>query len=139
MRYTRPSTVLALCLALIGLSNLRPADAQSGPDPSAAAAQAFASGLCAADGAAVQAVVTPELWARLQPSFGNAQPGSFGHMQIIHAHQMINMSGYTVVSMLWRHPDGVEDVVLLTLKDVGGSWRVCGGPTNRTAATPLQD
>lgn len=40
--------------------------------------------------------------------------------------------------MVCRHPDGVEDIVLLTFKQVNGGWKACGGPTGATRGNPLQ-
>ena len=101
-------------------------------------AEAYASAVNAGNGAAVQGLVTPELWSRLAPAFAsNPAPGSLCTLTVGSA-APLGAQGYGAVYLVCRHPDGVEDIVMLTFKQANGSWKVCGGPTGATKGNPLQ-
>lgn len=101
------------------------------------AAQRFVDGVNGGNGTAVQAVVTPPLWGRLAPAFSGVSPGAFGSLEVTQVGLSANRSDFTSIQVLWHQPDGVEDLVTVTLKQVGSEWRV-SGISGRTAASPLQ-
>ena len=102
------------------------------------ASETYCEGLTQADKAKVQTITTPELWSRLAPSFSSSPaPKSFGEFESLVSGQMVK-TDYAQVHVHCRHPDGVEDVLTLTLKKVGGQWRVCGGPTAVSPTNPLK-
>lgn len=98
---------------------------------------AFADGLNRADGQAVQAVVTPQLWARLQPSFQGATPGTLGTYKFLDGTLLAPGASHAMVTVLCTHADGVEDIVTVTVRKDGAAWKVCGGPGGATT-TPLR-
>lgn len=94
----------------------------------------FAVGFSEGNAARVEAVASEALWRRLRPRFVDAQPGSFGRVEVVQVGQSINRLDYTTALLLWVHPDGVEDVVTVTLKLTGDAWKVCGGPCGASPA-----
>ncbi|HBP21898.1 MAG TPA: hypothetical protein DEA08_29455 [Planctomycetes bacterium] len=115
-------------------------DAQAGPQGEVhAVAKAFAEGLTAADSTKTQAVCTTQLWARCAPAFnGSPAAGSLGTFRVAQVGYEVNVQGYATALLLCRHPDGVEDVVRITVKKEGNAWKVCGGPSAATTSTPLR-
>jgi len=132
-------SLIALTLGLAWSQVAPPAKADTSLQAMQQVAAAYAQALSNADAQALQAVCTPQLWARLQPAFAQGAPaaGSLGVYEPGQAAGALAKPGYYVVYLLCRHPDGVEDVVLCTLKEVGGDWKVCGGPTGATPAQPF--
>lgn len=136
---------IPVCLLLVvaGVC-LQPAasEAQSAPvPPFKQVADDFAKGLNDANGTLVQANCTPALWSRLAPSFG-ATPaptqGAFGAFTVLGGTQVSSGSTYAIGHVVCTHPDGVVDVVTITLQKINGSWKVAGGPTSVTKGNPLQ-
>ncbi len=140
MRTLIPTCLLVLVVGLW----LRPAPsaAQSAPvPPFKQVADDFAKGLNDANKTLVQANCTPALWTRLSPSF-SATPtptqGAFGAFTVIGGTQVSSGSTYAIGHVVCTHPDGVVDVVTITLTKINGSWKVAGGPTSVTKGNPLQ-
>ena len=115
------SLIAVLALGVAGsLSSLRPAQAQDPWVEVRTVAQEFGEGLSAVNAGQVQAVCTPELWARYAPRFqGSPTAGSLGTFQLLNSTSHLNRNDYASLLLLCRHPDGVEDAVRITLKRVG--------------------
>ena len=139
---SRPTlTVLLAALAAAGwlvVVSTVPARADADFAGLMSTAEAYAAAVNASNGPAVQGLVTPELWARIAPTFAsNPPPGSLCALTVGQA-APLGAANYGAVYMVCRHPDGVEDIVLLTFKQVNGGWKACGGPTGATRGNPLQ-
>lgn len=93
-------------------------------------AEGYCEALSQADAAGAEAVTTSAFWGRISPAFdGGPAPGAFGTIttQGLEQHGRSLRAGYVEVTALCAYPDGVEELVEITLKDVGGEWRVAGG------------
>lgn len=123
----------ATLATLVGLSA---PPAYANPTEVRAPAEQFCAALTAADAAGVRGTVTDELWSRLAPSFAQGPAaGSFGSYQVLGAGLASPNLGKAYLSC--RQPDGVEDVVIVTLRHTVQGWKVCGGPVGCTKGNPL--
>lgn len=85
----------------------------------------YAQGLSQADTNALQACTTNQFWTRIKTPAGKLKAGQLGSFSFLGG-RLYNAT-YAQGLLLRKHPDGVEDVVELTLKPVGGKWKICGG------------
>lgn len=127
-----------LCFALLGgwAASTRPAAAEDAMAPWAPpmldAAGRFAAAWSSSSGASVQAMCTPPLWNRLAARFAGAPaPGALGRMEVVRSCDLVKPD-VGRVHLLCVHPDGVQDVVTITLVNVAGQWRIAGGPCGMT-------
>jgi len=102
------------------------------------AVNGLAAALSAADKVELQARCSPELWARLAPSFAEPRArGSLGHFERTD-NGWLAKPGVAVCFVLCRQPDGVEDVLMVTMRQQGDTWKACGGLGSVTPANPLR-
>lgn len=123
-----PSAGLLAAALLAAASPWAAAQSQGGPGW-LDVADRYASALSAHDPAALQAVTTPELWALLEPKVAGAA-GGCGVLSTadLVQHGSLLRPGYARVLILCRFPNGTEEFVSVTVKEVGaGTWKVCGG------------
>jgi len=135
-----PALLLAFAIGLgLGFSaSLERAHAADPYDGARVAAQTFAAGVTNTNSAQVQGVCTAQLWTRYAPTFqGSPAAGSLGTFELLSNSPSSNRADYATFLVLCTHPDGVEDAVRITLKKVGGAWKVCGGPAAATPAAPF--
>ncbi len=83
---------------------------------------------------AARAECSDALWARIAPDVSGDGLGTFTVLP-----QSVGMlrEGLAAGRMVWTHPDGVQDLLDVTLSANGDTWKVSGGLGGATSARPL--
>lgn len=137
------SRVLVSSLGLVGLlvvvalvhgGGFAHAQDVGAEDPKVTCARSFAEALSSCDAQRIERLCGQQLWNRMKSSVPAEGQGcryeSLGAVEL-------SKPRYAMAYLLCQSPDGVEDVVTITMKMDGNAWRVVGGPSGRTSATPL--
>jgi hypothetical protein len=128
---TRHSTGLAIFLCLLGLAwyGATRVQAQDQALPWLTVGCDFADAVSSGDMSRVAALTTPEYQTYLTTALSGQPPrcGLSGRDFVQNGARF--SAEYATVHLLCRHPNGVEEVVTVTVKLTNGAWKVSGGWT----------
>lgn len=130
----KTTCLVSVAVVALGFSVTR-ATANHG-DPTECVSR-FVEALNRGDAAGVRAECASGLWTRLEPDLqGQAPPGRFEVVGGTIGRVRADLGrGY----LLWTHPDGVQDLLDVTVIQSGDCWKVSGGFGGATPARPLAD
>lgn len=123
--------IVGFAVVVLGLAH-RPSPGQefaSWFPPVKEVSRRYADALTRRDASACQAVTTTQLWSRLGPRLASGT--NFGTVEALDSGNQVRQ-GLAYMHLLCTHPDGVSDVVTITLVQVGSEWKVAGGPCGAT-------